>query len=313
MLHLVYIVLLLSASFNTVTPVVVSWPLWLTAAGISAGSDVGMNGGATAAGGVLSTLKSVVAPMFTDGPLGFTATGISAGSDVGMNGGATAAGGVLSTLKSVVAPMFTAGPLGFTATGKSAGSNVASLISMFAGMNGGATAAGGVVSTLKSVDWSTVAWVAGGAVAPVVAAWPPWLTAAGISAGSDAARMMSMVAGMNGGATAAGSVVTTLRCVDWSRVAWVAGGAVIVVVAAPHVIGALGFTAAGISAGSPAASMMSLFAGMNGGATAAGGVVAILQSAGVVGLTSSATAVVASLGAGVGNAAKSVFCKSSDE
>ncbi|XP_055512156.1 interferon alpha-inducible protein 27-like protein 2B isoform X4 [Leucoraja erinacea] len=295
MLHLVYIVLLLSASFNTVTPVVVSWPLWLTAAGISAGSDVGMNGGATAAGGVLSTLKSVVAPMFTDGPLGFTATGISAGSDVGMNGGATAAGGVLSTLKSV------------------AGSNVASLISMFAGMNGGATAAGGVVSTLKSVDWSTVAWVAGGAVAPVVAAWPPWLTAAGISAGSDAARMMSMVAGMNGGATAAGSVVTTLRCVDWSRVAWVAGGAVIVVVAAPHVIGALGFTAAGISAGSPAASMMSLFAGMNGGATAAGGVVAILQSAGAVGLTASAKVALASVGAGLGYAAKIYIMESSDE
>ncbi|XP_055512158.1 interferon alpha-inducible protein 27-like protein 2B isoform X6 [Leucoraja erinacea] len=276
MLHLVYIVLLLSASFNTVTPVVVSWPLWLTAAGISAGSDVGMNGGATAAGGVLSTLKSVVAPMFTDGPLGFTATGISAGSDV-------------------------------------AGSNVASLISMFAGMNGGATAAGGVVSTLKSVDWSTVAWVAGGAVAPVVAAWPPWLTAAGISAGSDAARMMSMVAGMNGGATAAGSVVTTLRCVDWSRVAWVAGGAVIVVVAAPHVIGALGFTAAGISAGSPAASMMSLFAGMNGGATAAGGVVAILQSAGAVGLTASAKVALASVGAGLGYAAKIYIMESSDE
>ncbi|XP_055512163.1 interferon alpha-inducible protein 27-like protein 2B isoform X10 [Leucoraja erinacea] len=253
MLHLVYIVLLLSASFNTVTPVVVSWPLWLTAAGISAGSDVGMNGGATAAGGVLSTLKSV------------------------------------------------------------AGSNVASLISMFAGMNGGATAAGGVVSTLKSVDWSTVAWVAGGAVAPVVAAWPPWLTAAGISAGSDAARMMSMVAGMNGGATAAGSVVTTLRCVDWSRVAWVAGGAVIVVVAAPHVIGALGFTAAGISAGSPAASMMSLFAGMNGGATAAGGVVAILQSAGAVGLTASAKVALASVGAGLGYAAKIYIMESSDE
>ncbi|XP_055512164.1 interferon alpha-inducible protein 27-like protein 2B isoform X11 [Leucoraja erinacea] len=252
MLHLVYIVLLLSASFNT------------------------------------------VAPMFTDGPLGFTATGISAGSDV-------------------VAPMFTAGPLGFTATGKSAGSNVASLISMFAGMNGGATAAGGVVSTLKSVDWSTVAWVAGGAVAPVVAAWPPWLTAAGISAGSDAARMMSMVAGMNGGATAAGSVVTTLRCVDWSRVAWVAGGAVIVVVAAPHVIGALGFTAAGISAGSPAASMMSLFAGMNGGATAAGGVVAILQSAGAVGLTASAKVALASVGAGLGYAAKIYIMESSDE
>ncbi|XP_055512165.1 interferon alpha-inducible protein 27-like protein 2A [Leucoraja erinacea] len=95
--------------------------------------------------------------------------------------------------------------------------------------------------------------------------------------------------------------------IDWSTVAWVAGGAVTAVVAAPLAVGALGFTAAGISAGSAAASAMSTLAVMNGGATAAGGIVATLQSAGAIGLTASATAAVAGTGATVGYAAKSVI------
>ncbi|XP_032901238.1 interferon alpha-inducible protein 27-like protein 2B [Amblyraja radiata] len=97
--------------------------------------------------------------------------------------------------------------------------------------------------------------------------------------------------------------------IECSTVAWIAGGAVTAVVAAPLVVGALGFTAAGISAGSAAATMMSWF----GGATAAGGVVATLQAVGVIGLTASAKVVVASTGAGVAYLAKSVFRESSDE
>ena len=57
-------------------------------------------------------------------------------------------------------------------------------------------------------------------------------------------------------------------------------GAVVAVVAAPLVLGAAGFTAAGVAAGSVAAKVMSAFAVTNGGAVAAGSVVAALQSAG---------------------------------
>uniref|UniRef100_A0A3P9QFY4 Uncharacterized protein n=1 Tax=Poecilia reticulata TaxID=8081 RepID=A0A3P9QFY4_POERE len=56
-----------------------------------------------------------------------------------------------------------------------------------------------------------------------------------------------------------------------------AGGAV---VAAPVVLGAIGFTSVGIAAGSYAASMMSAAAVANGGGVAAGSAVAVLQSVG---------------------------------
>lgn len=52
------------------------------------------------------------------------------------------------------------------------------------------------------------------------------------------------------------------------------------VVAAPVLLGAAGFTAAGIAAGSLAAQAMSVAAVANGGGVAAGSVVAVLQSAG---------------------------------
>lgn len=52
------------------------------------------------------------------------------------------------------------------------------------------------------------------------------------------------------------------------------------VVLAPAVLGLVGFTAAGISAGSIAAGMMSSAAIANGGGVAAGSLVAILQSVG---------------------------------
>ena len=51
-------------------------------------------------------------------------------------------------------------------------------------------------------------------------------------------------------------------------------------VAAPFVLGAVGFTAAGITVGSYAAGMMSAAAVANGGAVAAGTTVAALQAAG---------------------------------
>lgn len=52
------------------------------------------------------------------------------------------------------------------------------------------------------------------------------------------------------------------------------------VIAAPLVLGAIGFTSVGIAASSHAAGMMSTAAIANGGGVAAGSLVALLQSAG---------------------------------
>ncbi|KAK2826236.1 hypothetical protein Q5P01_020450 [Channa striata] len=76
-----------------------------------------------------------------------------------------------------------------------------------------------------------------------------------------------------------------------------AGGAV---VSAPFVLGAIGFTSAGIAAGSYAATMMSTAAIANGGGVAAGSAVAVLQSAGMAGLSTAATGAVGTIGATVG-------------
>uniref|UniRef100_A0A3B3TZN6 Interferon alpha-inducible protein 27-like protein 2A n=1 Tax=Poecilia latipinna TaxID=48699 RepID=A0A3B3TZN6_9TELE len=77
----------------------------------------------------------------------------------------------------------------------------------------------------------------------------------------------------------------------------VVGGAAL---AAPVVLGAVGFTSIGIAAGSYAAGMMSSVAIANGGGVAAGSLVAILQSAGMAGLGTAATAGVAGAGGAVG-------------
>ncbi|NWI66630.1 IFI27 protein, partial [Todus mexicanus] len=57
------------------------------------------------------------------------------------------------------------------------------------------------------------------------------------------------------------------------------------IVSVPAVIGAMGFTGAGIAAGSLAAKMMSAAAIANGGGVAAGSTVAVLQSVGAAGLS----------------------------
>ncbi|XP_050839399.1 interferon alpha-inducible protein 27-like protein 2A isoform X5 [Serinus canaria] len=69
----------------------------------------------------------------------------------------------------------------------------------------------------------------------------------------------------------------------------------------PVCLGALGFTGAGIAAGSIAAKMMSAAAIANGGGVAAGSTVAVLQSIGAAGLSAGAkvglTAALGSAGA----------------
>ena len=61
-------------------------------------------------------------------------------------------------------------------------------------------------------------------------------------------------------------------------------GAGVTAVAAPVVLGAVGFTSAGVAVGSPAAWIMSSVAKANGGKITAGGIVAILQSLGARGI-----------------------------
>ncbi|XP_026558406.1 interferon alpha-inducible protein 27-like protein 2A [Pseudonaja textilis] len=72
------------------------------------------------------------------------------------------------------------------------------------------------------------------------------------------------------------------------------------VVGAPLALSAVGFTAAGIAAGTLAAKMMSAAAIANGGGVAAGSLVALAQAAGAAGLSVAANAGIATTGAVVG-------------
>ncbi|KAM5242719.1 uncharacterized protein RBU33_027402 isoform 2-T3 [Hipposideros larvatus] len=77
-------------------------------------------------------------------------------------------------------------------------------------------------------------------------------------------------------------------------------GGVVAVGAAPVVLGAMGFTGAGIAASSIAAKMMSVAAVANGGGVAAGSLVATLQSVGAAGLSASSNALLGLSGASFG-------------
>ncbi|RVE57054.1 hypothetical protein OJAV_G00212400 [Oryzias javanicus] len=79
-----------------------------------------------------------------------------------------------------------------------------------------------------------------------------------------------------------------------------AAGAGVSVAAAPVLLGAVGFTATGIAAGSYAASWMSAVAVANGGGVAAGSLISVLTSVGMGGLGATGTAAVGSVGGTVG-------------
>ncbi|XP_053867796.1 interferon alpha-inducible protein 27-like protein 2A [Malaclemys terrapin pileata] len=70
----------------------------------------------------------------------------------------------------------------------------------------------------------------------------------------------------------------------------------VVTVAVPVALGAVGFTGAGIAAGTPAAKMMSAAAVANGGGVAAGSTVAVLQSVGAAGLSLATKGAVTAVG-----------------
>ncbi|XP_059951680.1 interferon alpha-inducible protein 27-like protein 2 isoform X2 [Mesoplodon densirostris] len=76
--------------------------------------------------------------------------------------------------------------------------------------------------------------------------------------------------------------------------------AALAVGAVPVVLGAVGFTGAGIAASSLAAKMMSAAAMANGGGVAAGSLVATLQSVGAAGLSVSSNILVGSAGSALG-------------
>ncbi|XP_054148512.1 interferon alpha-inducible protein 27-like protein 2A [Melozone crissalis] len=77
-------------------------------------------------------------------------------------------------------------------------------------------------------------------------------------------------------------------------------GAGLALFGVPGGIAALGFTKAGILAGSIAAKMMSAAAIANGGGVAAGSTVAVLQSIGAAGLSVGAKVALGSAGAATG-------------
>ncbi|XP_009317005.1 PREDICTED: interferon alpha-inducible protein 27-like protein 2A [Pygoscelis adeliae] len=70
--------------------------------------------------------------------------------------------------------------------------------------------------------------------------------------------------------------------------------------AMPAALYALGFTKAGITAGTMAARLMSLAAMANGGSVAAGSLVAIAQSLGAAGVPTAVTVALSAIGAVIG-------------
>ncbi|XP_007942735.2 interferon alpha-inducible protein 27-like protein 2 [Orycteropus afer afer] len=86
----------------------------------------------------------------------------------------------------------------------------------------------------------------------------------------------------------------------WKRVAGAAVGGVVAVGSVPVVLGALGFTGAGIAASSVAAKIMSAAAIANGGAVPAGSLVSVLQSVGAAGLSTSSNILLGSVGSAFG-------------
>uniref|UniRef100_A0A8C3WQX6 Interferon alpha inducible protein 27 like 2 n=1 Tax=Catagonus wagneri TaxID=51154 RepID=A0A8C3WQX6_9CETA len=84
------------------------------------------------------------------------------------------------------------------------------------------------------------------------------------------------------------------------RAAAAAVGGAVTVCAVPALLGALGFTGAGIAASSLAAKMMSAAAVANGGGVAAGSLVATLQSVGAAGLSTSSNILLGSVGSAFG-------------
>ncbi|XP_073751945.1 interferon alpha-inducible protein 27-like protein 1 isoform X1 [Callorhinus ursinus] len=123
------------------------------------------------------------------------------------------------------------------------------------------------------------------------------LTLSSTAALSQATASLGSVLGTLKASSLLGSPVVNLTVskVGAKAAAAVIGGA-LSVAAVPLVLGAVGFTGAGITASSLAAKMMSAAAIANGGGVAAGSLVATLQSVGAAGLSLSSKIVLGSAG-----------------
>ncbi|XP_032693189.1 interferon alpha-inducible protein 27-like protein 1 isoform X2 [Lontra canadensis] len=100
---------------------------------------------------------------------------------------------------------------------------------------------------------------------------------------------------LNQATASVGSLPGTLKASRMAALILSRAG-VVSVASVPTVLGAVGFTGAGIAASSLAAKMMSSAAIANGGGIAAGSLVATLQSVGAAGLSLSTKIILGSLG-----------------
>ncbi|XP_036847665.2 interferon alpha-inducible protein 27-like protein 2A isoform X3 [Manis javanica] len=133
--------------------------------------------------------------------------------------------------------------------------------------------------------------------------WLPWvlvpfcameLTKAGILISSLTSKILSAAKLANVSTVASNSVLAGLS--SMAKIASAVFGGAVAVEAVPTVLGAMGFTGAGIAASSIAAKMMSVAAISNGGGVAAGSLVATLQSVGAAGLSMSSKVLLGSAG-----------------
>nr|XP_035927793.1 interferon alpha-inducible protein 27, mitochondrial-like isoform X4 [Halichoerus grypus] len=111
---------------------------------------------------------------------------------------------------------------------------------------------------------------------------------------------LSSTAALSQATTSLGSLLGTLKasCLLGSPVVnlTISKVGALSTAAVPAVLGAVGFTGAGIAASSLAAKMMSVAAVANGGGVAAGSLVAMLQSVGAAGLSLSSKIILGSAG-----------------
>ncbi|EDL18833.1 DNA segment, Chr 12, ERATO Doi 647, expressed, isoform CRA_f, partial [Mus musculus] len=157
---------------------------------------------------------------------------------------------------------------------------------------------GTLVASIVSKMTSSAAMVkAGGAVSGTILAGSKGLILLTQSALGSAT---SALGALKVGTILSGFSASTLAAspIGAKAVVAVLGGAM-TVAAVPPALSAVGFTASGIAASSLAAKMMSLSAIANGGGVPAGGLVAILQSAGAAGLSVPSTVIVGSAGSAV--------------